>query len=172
MSKRPSKTTPTTSRRTKRARQLPAFGASLVTDDRPQRANNPSSSALSTTHLNPASPASLATLSARVFAEYFDKLSDEEHWLTTREWLKVLPDVMAPKLLAMLRTSHPKLLSHAVLATVRVLISSSYAELMLMYLVLPSRTISVVKWRDGRNGRNTVGYTPTNGGETTYPRTQ
>ena len=110
MSKRP----------TKRQKTTREFGAPTAEDDPSRTAeNNPSSSALSTREPFLDSLPSLSTICARVFVKNFRKLADEEsgNWEVTRSGLAELPDAIAMKLFAMLKTKFPHL-SHAIIATV------------------------------------------------------
>ncbi|KZT21647.1 RNI-like protein [Neolentinus lepideus HHB14362 ss-1] len=92
---------------------LPAFGAATEDDIQPTQTDVPSSSVLSTRILPPDYIPLLITLCARVFVANIRMLAkDEDTWAATREWLKVVPDPMIPKIFSMLRTSCPTVLSH------------------------------------------------------------
>jgi hypothetical protein len=78
-----------------------------IDDDLPSnRDNAPSPSALSSRNLPFTSVPTLTTLCARVFiANVSDLAKDEETWKPTRQWLKMLPDLIVPKIFAMLAGS-------------------------------------------------------------------
>jgi hypothetical protein len=75
--------------------------------------------AISTRDVSPGGVPTLATLCARVFVKHMKHLSsDESVWEAIREWLKIIPDAMVPKLFAMLRSSCPTILSHGFIIAV------------------------------------------------------
>ncbi|KAF9229497.1 RNI-like protein [Gyrodon lividus] len=99
----------------RRGTNLPAFGAPSG-DDSPllQPSQIPSASALSTRVL-PSKGAipSLSSLAARSFVTHLQVLTrNEETWDHTKRWLKLLPDMLVPKLFSMLRSACPAVLSH------------------------------------------------------------
>jgi hypothetical protein len=96
-----------------------AFGAPTEDDDVPVKLTyNTFSDSTSTRSVAMNFP-SLATLCARVFVKHIQQLSsDPTIWDPTREWLKLIPDAVIPKLFAMLRTSCPNILSHAFITVV------------------------------------------------------
>lgn len=97
------------------------IGARTTDDKAPVRTPRVdiSSSAFSERSMSPPKPPALSTLSARVITKHFALLSGEDHWESTREWLKLLPETIIPRLFSMLKRAHPNLLSHAVITTVR-----------------------------------------------------
>ncbi|KAH7883760.1 hypothetical protein F5I97DRAFT_1895343 [Phlebopus sp. FC_14] len=99
---------------------LPAFAAPTEDDSlNLEPSQIPSASALSIRVLPLiGSVPSLSSLSARRFVASLPILaSDERLWVYTRRWLKLLPDALVPKLFAMLRSTHPTLLSHGFIVT-------------------------------------------------------
>ncbi|GLB36334.1 hypothetical protein LshimejAT787_0306220 [Lyophyllum shimeji] len=97
---------------------LPSFGAPSDADAPSAQYNNPSSFASSTRNLATSTTPTLATLCARVFASEFIRLrADEEIWSRISAQLKILPDVLIPKIFAMLQTSCPTYLAHEVIVT-------------------------------------------------------
>ena len=112
---------PSSPHRNKKLKRRAVPSGRIITsaENDPSSLDNPSSSAFSTRYVPPASLPSLAAICARVFVKHFQMLSDEIHWVETRNWLKLIPDSLASKLFAMLQITHPMLISHAVVATVR-----------------------------------------------------
>ncbi|KAH7924873.1 RNI-like protein [Leucogyrophana mollusca] len=115
MSKRKSTKTASSAKR-QRTRGLPAFGAATE-DDLINLAPSsvPSASALSQRTLPTIGAVpSLTALCARVFVANIRELGkNHDEWEHTRSWLKLLPDLLAPRVFAMLRSSCPTILSHA-----------------------------------------------------------
>jgi hypothetical protein len=104
----------------KRQRVLPAFGEASEADSPSAQNNIPSSSALSTRSLPSTTVPALTTLCARIFVANLIDLSKDEHtWKHTRRRLKALPDVLVPKIFAMLRTSCPTVLHNTFIIAVR-----------------------------------------------------
>lgn len=106
----------------RRAGSSAEFGAPSEADlPSAQNLNNtPSPSALSTRALPVTSVPALSTLCARVFVANLAILSRSERtWELIRQWLKVLPDSLVPKIFAMLRTSCPTILSEPFIVAVR-----------------------------------------------------
>jgi hypothetical protein len=116
--------TPSTSsnKRQRTQKSLPEFGARSTSDDQPVRynPNDPSSSASSSRTLPIRTIPSLSTLCARCFAASFVRLrGKEEAWTSTARYLKLVPDVMIPKIFGMVTASHPTFLSHETIVAVR-----------------------------------------------------
>lgn len=119
--------------RTKRIK-FDSFAAPNDTDDLPpahvadaQQQERQSGSSGISIRPSPRAPAifpSLASLSARVFATNFKTLyipedpTNPKHGIAMRKSLKMLPDTIIPKLLALLRVHCPTYLSHGLLVTV------------------------------------------------------
>ncbi|KAL5494902.1 hypothetical protein ACEPAI_364 [Sanghuangporus weigelae] len=101
----------------KRSRLGISIGAPSADDRRFPSENNPSSSALSTRVVKQRRAPALAGLCIRIFTEHFAEFSDEEHWESTRTWLKILPDSVLPNLFSALKAQHPRRLNHAVITT-------------------------------------------------------
>lgn len=89
------------------------FASAVVPTD------TPSSSASSTRALLLTTVPALTTLCARVFVANFVKLkSHEDRWDRISVHLKGLPDVLVPRIFAMLRRVCPTYLTHEFIATV------------------------------------------------------
>ncbi|KAG6813088.1 hypothetical protein H0H92_014147 [Tricholoma furcatifolium] len=121
-------------RRTKKQRTagLPSFGAPSDSDVpfvSPDQ--DPSSSASSTRIVGISAPPALTTICARVFVTNFLKLrKDTNTWSRTSHFLRALPDVLIPKIFAMLCNSYPTYLNHEVIVTTdATLLSKFFAEL-------------------------------------------
>lgn len=112
----------TSAHQSKRHAGSHSFGAASA-DDSPNRQltseNNPSSSAFSVRFIKPSSPSSLSNICIRVFAENALRLFDEDNKESSVEWIRNLPDQVTMRLFTALKTTYPKLLSHAVITTVR-----------------------------------------------------
>ncbi|ESK85299.1 scf e3 ubiquitin ligase complex f-box protein grra [Moniliophthora roreri MCA 2997] len=117
----PSSSTTTARKRQRTEKSLPAFGAPSTADDQPSlryNPNDPSSSASSSRTPPVKTIPSLSTLCARCFAAYFVKIrGDEKCWARTSQHLRLVPDVIIPKLFGMLAASHPTFLSHETIVT-------------------------------------------------------
>jgi hypothetical protein len=90
-------------------------------DDNPARRRETTTSASISTRIVPDVHApSLATLCARTFASNFRKLATREGtWPQTKLWLDRLPEHVVPNLLVLISNHTPELLSHGVIAQVR-----------------------------------------------------
>ncbi|KAI5121816.1 hypothetical protein M0805_003252 [Coniferiporia weirii] len=118
MSKRQKTASSSPAQKTKRQKTLLAqIGAPSDDDNRLPSGNNPSSSALSIRSVRQPSPPALTTLCIRAFSENFPEFSDQDHWASTRKWLEIVPEAVLPRLFAILKKQHPRLLSHAVITT-------------------------------------------------------
>jgi hypothetical protein len=81
--------------------------------------DTPSSSASSTRPLPLSTVPALTTLCARVFVANFVQLRNhEDRWEHVSVYLKALPDVLVPKIFAMLRRVCPTYLTHEFIVTV------------------------------------------------------
>lgn len=113
-----------TSRRPAKRRRTVAGGIGQPTEDdrvsaAQAQASAPSATALSTRHVLLSIP-SLASLCIRVFADNLKKLSENPPvWENVRSWLKALPDPLAQRVFAALKTTCPQLLSDGLILTVR-----------------------------------------------------
>ncbi|KAF8078433.1 RNI-like protein [Lyophyllum atratum] len=97
---------------------LASFGAPSEADKPSTQHNIPSSSVSSTRDLALSTTPTLTTLCARVFATKFVKLKDNgDIWARLSAHLTALPDVLIPKLFAMLQSSCPTYLAHEVIVT-------------------------------------------------------
>ncbi|KAG7099403.1 hypothetical protein E1B28_001256 [Marasmius oreades] len=97
---------------------VPALGAPSEADEQSNDFNNPTSSASSSRVLPTTTIPSLSTLCARRFAASYKKIRENEFlWKATAQYLKLAPDSMIPKILAMLVTTCPTFLDHAVIVT-------------------------------------------------------
>lgn len=82
------------------------------------QANAPTATALSTRHVLLSIP-SLTSLCIRVFADNLRKLSQKPPlWDNVRSWLKALPDPLAQRVFAALKSTCPQLLSDDLITTV------------------------------------------------------
>jgi len=87
--------------------------------------DNPSSSTSCTRALPLPTVPALTTLCARVFVANFVELrNDEDRWDRVQVHLNALPDLLVPKIFAMLRRTRPTYLKHEFIVTVRITPSS------------------------------------------------
>lgn len=100
-------------------RQARDLGAPSADDRQLAPENNPSSSAASERVVKSPLPPSLTSLCIRTFVKEFEYLSDQAHKEITWSRLKLIPDTLIARLLILLTKTHPELLSHAVVTTVR-----------------------------------------------------
>jgi hypothetical protein len=120
------------------------FGAPSEADLPFAQNNIPSPAASSTRTLPITSVPTLSTLCAQIFVANLAKLSrSESTWEPTRQWLKVLPDSLVPKIFAMLRASCPTILSEPFIVAVRYFRSFLLCKADYL-LVFSSRTFSNV----------------------------
>ncbi|KAG5644719.1 hypothetical protein DXG03_007848, partial [Asterophora parasitica] len=95
-----------------------SFGASFEADASSSQQNNPSSSASSTRRLPISVAPALTTLCARVFAANFVRLrNNEDVWARVSSQLKALPEVLIPRIFAILQSICPTYLAHEVIVT-------------------------------------------------------
>ncbi|KAG5718610.1 F-box/LRR-repeat protein 2 [Termitomyces sp. T112] len=97
---------------------LPSFGAPSELDNISNFHQDPSSSASSTRVIGPTTPPALTTICARVFVTNFLELrKNEALWHRVSQSLAALPDILIPKVFAMLQNTYPTYLSHEVIVT-------------------------------------------------------
>lgn len=119
------------------SKKKPRFviGAPSADDERSVTDNINNSSSLSERHINDRLQ-SLTTLCIQVFSKNFAKLSDAEHWEHTKTELSYVSESVLPLLFKAIKSSHPSLLRHEVIATV----SDSY--IMAIFSIISIQVIS------------------------------
>lgn len=120
-----------TSRRPAKRRRTVAGGIGQPTEDdrvsaAQAQASAPTATALSTRHVLLSIP-SLTSLCIRVFADNLKRLSENPPvWEDVRSSLKALPDPLAQRVFAALKSTCPQLLSDELIITVRRLTSTQF----------------------------------------------
>lgn len=108
---------------------VPSFGAATEADLASAQFNNPSASASSTRSPGVNSVPPLVTLCARIFVANFLKIRNNERvWHRLSPQIQILPDILIPRLFAMLCSSCPTYLSHELIVTVLILLQLAFNQ--------------------------------------------